>query len=323
MAGSDHITLLGLICLALIVLLIVVLVIMASGGAEGAAGGMEAADVSDPVVEVQSPPLRTSTHRCPSGLHVEVVRDDMLPFGTKQRAVPAYMEHAKAAYPEAKTLLYTGGFNGYGPAVTALAAYQSGMKSHIVYSLKPVGGDKVVDEKQARKASPVKKAISLGAEVEFHSDWKSVVSRGQELEEKHGSGIFWLPLGILDSAFVNALKCAIIKAKQEKWPGDTGPPRMWVVGGVGAVASALAGAFPKTQIMVVPATPGGKPLHNLKRQLRHYPNAQVYMLKRYKTRRKGKTPRVPYSTVQGYDSLAWEGVCEAGKEGDALWNVAA
>lgn len=287
-----------------------------------------------------SPSLETTTHECRLGsrtpITFEVVRDDHLKFGTKQRGIKQYMEHVLKENPDAKALMYTGGYNGYGPAVTALGAHMYGLTPILVYSLKPVGGGPYATESEARAAHPVAKAIELGAEVSFHKEWKTVVSQGQHIEATR-EGVIWPPRGLLDDTFVNALTIAIAEAKQSRWKDDDGPERIWVVGGVGAIASALAGAFPKTQIMVVPATPGGNPLRNLENALRPFRNTKIYMLKRYKHRHghghghghghrrggyKKQSVKPPYPTVQGYDSLAWEGACEAGKSGDVVWNVA-
>jgi hypothetical protein len=286
--------------IALIAVLVVILVAVAAGLA-GRAMSYErsSSHVGGHSPSAMSPPL--SLLEIPStGL---VVADDHgLYAGTKQRGILPYFRALKLEKPWISTVLYTGTPNGYGPVAAALGASLSGLRCHLVLSLQQMGGARLA-ESQADKAPAVQKARALGATIEYRGPWRDATARGKALSGGSGGAVYWLPLGLKDSRFEAALARGLREAAP---PGFAEGKRIWVVGGVGAVANALAAAYPRAEVVVVPAG----------------------SLKKLTTRAsifKGKaappTP-TPYPTVVGYDSKAYDTAAVHGTPGDVVWNVA-
>lgn len=259
-------------------------------------------DVSPPVV-VRSVPAGDG-----SGRTFFVVDDGALPVGTKQRVAAEYVRRAVPA--GTRQVIYSGSYNGYGPAATALGANVNGLKAVLVLSPRGVGGH-TASKKEVLAADPVAKARELGAKVIVAKGWKDMNRRARKLAKEPNT--VWLKLGLLDDTFVGLLRDAIADATQNVRERMAGR-KLWVVGGVGALGTAIAQALPDTEIVVVAAV--NRKVDRLAALGEDLPNYRVVPHGDLQG-----TP--PYATVQGYDSLAWDAALADGADGDFIWNTAA
>lgn len=233
-----------------------------------------------------------------------VIRDDCLFAGTKQRVATEFLRRTLPG--SVTTLLYTSSFNGYGPVATAYAAKELGLKCLLVLSLKAFGQARNSTVEEANKSTSVKKCRELGAKVTFASTWGDMNATAKQLESE---SVFWLPLGFKDNLFENLLSETFSPLQQ------LNPKRIWVVGGTGTLARALAKAFPSSTVFVVPTDKAGKSFPKLVDYVSSLKNVSVVT-------QSVPVLETPYPTVKGYDSKAWDAAVALGRSGDFVWNVA-
>lgn len=267
---------------------------------------------------MSNPPLVTCDHSLDDGTVRTAIRDDVLFAGTKQRAAHEYVRRLREREPDVHTLLYTGAFNGYGPVAAACAAQQHGLKALLLLDRHAVGappGARTPSKGVVMRSLPVTKALKCGATIELMPHWGRLVARGKEAAA--APGVHWLPLGMADRDFHEALVAALIEARKGSPLEGDDPARIWVVGGVGALAGALAEVFAGSEIAVVSASASDKRRAKLAEMAAGIANLRVYDLPR-----EAENMVPPYPSVQGYDSRAWAAAVTLGADGDFVWNVA-
>lgn len=234
-----------------------------------------------------------------------VIRDDLLYAGTKQRVASQYIKNCLPI--GIKNLLYTSSYNGYGHVVTAFVAQEIGIKCTVVLALKAFGSQHTSSIKDAEQSSSVKKCRELGATVIYANTWNQLVQLGQQISAD--PLVHWLPLGFKDDRFVDLLATNIRETMLIK------PKRMWVVGGCGVLAKALSSAFPECHIFVVPVDIAGSSYHKLVSYIGSLVNVTIH-------KQSSQSLPCPYPTITGYDSKAWDASVKYGQDGDYVWNVA-
>lgn len=290
----------GALLLVLVVLALVAVALLVRAAAAAAAAapapavGGAAADC----------PVVVEEHSA-GGKRLLVAREDLLTAGSKQRGALAFVE---TLGPGVRTLLYTAPYNGYGPVATAWAAAQKGLGAHLVLLRRRMGES--APDPAAEGAPAVRLARRLGATVELRDTWAEVVARGRELER--APGYAWLPLGLNSPAFVASLAASLARNR----PAGVDPPTVWVVAGTGALAAAIAAAFPRSKVVAVPAATSAKKVAGIRATLAGARNARLLR------RPVPACGAPPYPTVQGYDSLAWCAAAAYGRAGDLVWNTA-
>lgn len=232
---------------------------------------------------------------------VEVVEENHLPVGTKQRGILQYVRYLIRENPLVRTIVYTGGFNGYGPVVAAFAARECNLDCHLLLTTSRVGQGGSLTRDQLQKETTVKKARHYGANITFVHGWKKMVAEGKRITSDPTT--FWLPLGIEHKVFTQSLSRAIARAgKSHSFK------HIVVAGGVGEVAKAIRLAFPDCKVTAVAVSSVDK----LKGKLKGTDIEVVPPMPAEKG-----TPPVP--TVVGYDSHAY---FVAKDLGATWWNVA-
>jgi len=239
-----------------------------------------------------------------------VVQDDKLYAGTKQRAVVEYTKKLLADNTNIDTLLYSGSFSGFGPLAAALGGNYCGINVELVLDLNPVGGGRRATKSQAHRYTPVIRAKELGANVRFVEDWGRLNRVAGKIATK--PGVHWLPLGLDDDVFLEELTKAIKQALPDGMPHYK---NIWVVGGVGLLARVLANVFPNSTINVVSASRSDRRRNKLSESLQSDDG-------RFVLHDHAPVSSVPYTTVKGYDSRAWDAAVACGDDGDLVWNVA-
>lgn len=264
--------------------------------------------------EPENPPLVVEPHR--SGKKtLHVVRDDLLTAGTKQRAAAAYIRGLVKDRPEVTTILYTAPYNGFGPVAAAFGAARLGLACRLVLLSRAFGvaAARALGPAELERAETVRRARALGASVTFVATWAELVAAGREAERD--PAVLWAPLGLLDERFIRLLAEQVADAAP---PGlDLGGRRVWVAGGTGALARAIAQAFPAARVVVVPASPSPRTLQKIRDVIAGEPRVSLALRS---PRSPGRPP--PYPSIAGYDERAWAAAVADGDDGDLVWNVA-
>ena len=264
--------------------------------------------------EMLSPPLTIASYPV-GGRVLHVCRDDLTFGGTKARGIMPYFLHLKRTNPLVSKILYTGCYTGYGPVVAALGGRLAGLETALVLSRSAIGAARATPTGEVRKYAPVRKSESAGANVSYAQYWKRLVEVGKQMD-KDREDVFWLPLGLEDPVFETALAEGIRNATPAEEEANPISPKfdrtVWVVGGTGVVARALARAFPRAQVCAVPASRPDR----LRERLQ---GSRVKMVERVPPQGHGPAP---YPTIEGYDSLAWDVAVQRAESGDLVWNVA-
>jgi hypothetical protein len=281
---------------------------------------------------VRRPPMSSFTSSPDEASSIEVpidvVRDDVLFAGTKQRAACTFVKeliaHRKAATTE---LLYTAPFNGFGPVAVAHCAQCLQLKCTLILTRRPISQTKSVPLSICETAETVIRAKACGATVLFANTWDDMRTKGMELFQAD-HGVLWIPVGLSRPGFVDALHHKIVEASESAAikVGSTWR-RMFVAGGTGALGVALSRAFPAVHVHIVPAATDIDARKRIEKTvgdtlLESGRITIVDVSSRLSTDTAPLSTPTPYPTVPGYDELTWDAVVADPQPGDVVWNVA-
>lgn len=258
-----------------------------------------------PIVIVQYPLKK------PSGtIQINVIRDDLLIAGTKQRAFSKYIEH----YAEFDEFVYVGPSSGFAQVGLTISCLMRNKKATLF-----VVNPKYFDPKLTTLCK------KLGAKVKFFEDKISEIEleakRYVENESNEAHRIMLVPFGldcpIFESIFMEQLREAV--------PPSLEPKRMWITVGSGVLIRALAKVFTKTEFMPIKVgknlwedqyTPdvwkrigGRERIDKLAAPQKFFESVPDNLLP-------------PYPSVNNYDAKVWQQVLKHGQDGDYVWNVA-
>ena len=215
---------------------------------------------------------------------VIVVRDDLIPGGTKARVLPAIMNGA-AEY------VYASPVCGYAQVALAIVARHMGKRATVFCA--------------ARKTRHrlTNEADRNGARiVEVPVGYMTVV-RKRAQDYCHETGAELLPFGLDSPAFITALADVALALPIK-------PTEVWAVAGSGVLIRALQGAWPTAAFHAVRI--GSKPDAG---------RAQVIEAPE-KFENDARMPP-PFPSCTNYDAKAWRFVRERAQPGALFWNVAA
>lgn len=225
---------------------------------------------------------------------IKVVRDDMIPGGTKQRAIDVFFNKKGEEY------IYAGPPTGYAQVALAQAGKKHNEKVTVFLS------------KRYQDTPATKKARSLGAKIIYTKTsmrLKVLQEVAAEYAKRKNNRVL-LPFGLDNEEFVQRLVICI----KEAWGKKRKPKRMWIVAGSATLLRALYIVFPECHFLVVQVGKKIWPdqLESIKNTLYVSPEnfndiAEI---------------QPPYPTVKSYDAKLWRFVLENGKDGDFVWNVA-
>jgi hypothetical protein len=256
---------------------------------------------------------------------VDVVRDDLLFAGTKQRAASKFVQQLIAVRKAATTeLLYTAPYNGFGPVAVAHCAQCLGLKCTLILTRRAICSSRSVPLAVCQNAETVRRAAACGATIHFADTWDEMRAKGFEIYNAD-HGVLWVPVGLSGPGFIDVLcekvrEAAESLACKEKWK------RLFVAGGTGALGVAIARALPQVHVCIVPASIDPEGRKRIERtvgeDLLKY--RITIMAAHSETPAKGSPvpPPPPYPTVPGYDELTWLMAARDPREGDVVWNVA-
>ena len=230
-----------------------------------------------------------------------LIQDTYLPAGTKQRGWRFFQDLRKQGITEVVTY---GTVYGYGQVATAWCCQKVGLRCTLFL---PYTNPRTAMTQQA---------VSYGAKIIEIDDCNKYIST-VILEEKATQYVLTsanttklIKLGLDDPQFIVRLAEGI----RENWPSSSPlPQRIWLAGGSGVLARALATAFPNVILFIV----------QVGRQL--YPDVLtgINYVKYVNQQPFPENTKVipPYTSLLHYDAKVWKFVREYGEHGDYIFNV--
>lgn len=214
-----------------------------------------------------------------------VVRDDLLPGGTKVRALPVLFT------PDQQHYVYASPVQGYAQIALAIAAKQHGKTANIFCA------------KRKDWHPRTREAEKHGATIfEVPAGYLNVVKKAAR-DACQRFGYRLLPFGLDDPAFISALAAVASDLPVR-------PEEVWTVAGSGVLSRALQLAWPWATFHAVAV--GQEP---------DVAFAKIYRSER-KFEQAAKT-FPPFPSCDNYDAKAWEFIKKHAKPGALFWNVAA
>ena len=226
---------------------------------------------------------------------IYVVRDDLIPGGTKQRVIPQLL------YPEghkngADTLMGAGEFvyasPAYGYAQVALA-----------YSCKAIGKRATIFTAKRKVLHPLtRKARQAGAKIVLVSPGYLSNVQAKARQYCKFTGATYLPFGLDDERFVTAIAKVALEVKLE-------PEEVWTVAGSGVLTRALQIRWPKAKFFAV--------------QIGKEPDVgRAKLFKAPEKFEEDAKVRPPFPSCLNYDAKAWRFIKKYAGKNALFWNVA-
>lgn len=211
-----------------------------------------------------------------------VVREDLIPGGTKRRALPVFFD-------DAHTYVYASPVYGYAQIALAHAAGAAGKRALIVC---------------ARRQQPhprTLEAYNAGADVWQcdHGYMTVVQKKAREFAAVPGSKL--LPFGLDDPAFIDAVAGIAAGLK-------LAPKEVWSAAGSGVLSRALQKAWPAASFHAVRV--GAEP--DTGRAEVHTAPEKFEQEARFKP---------PFPSCSNYDAKVWQFVKRHASPGALIWNL--
>ncbi len=251
--------------------------------------------------------LVLSTVQARADTPVIVVRDDVLPGGTKQRVLATYLR----SQPHAE-FVYTSPATGFAQVALPIAARQEQRRATVF-----------VSPQRSGRTELTKYAASLGAKIveprgvftmkELRQCAERYVAE-QNARSPTTEAVVHLPFGLEHEAMIAGLADAVGAALPPSLSAQP-PGRVWLVVGSGMILRALARLWPQALFLCVQV---GKPIYDdIVAGIRH---EKFIAPERFWEPAAGARP--PYPSVASYDAKLWRFVVEHAEPGDLVWNVA-
>lgn len=217
---------------------------------------------------------------------VMVVRDDMLPGGTKRRAIASILD------PEHTEYIYPSPVFGFAQVALAYAAQDHGVRATIFCA------------RRGRWAPLTQRAAEAGAAIhEVEPGYLNVVRARARAHCAESPSRLLLPFGFNDQRFINAL-ADVARAL------PIVPKEVWSVAGSGVLTRSLQLAWPEARFFAIRI--GSMPDAG---------RARVYEAPERYEEDAWEPP--PFPSCGNYDAKAWRYVMAHAVPGALFWNVAA
>ena len=239
---------------------------------------------------------------------INVIRDDLIPAGSKQRAMIPYFQTSKY-----KEFVYVSPYTGAAQISLAYSARVTNKKATIfMYKKRP---QNPLTKKALKLAENNKKHLNI---IEINNGSMKYLEKlankyvERIKKEKGEDYITKIGLGFSDeeykNIFVKKLKEAVPKSLKDKPPN-----RIWVPSGSSIILNALYKVFPASYFLAVRT---GKTIWP---DMYNQNNTKLYETTEFFYDRAKIQP--PYPTTSAYDAKAWKFVLEDGEDGDYIWNI--
>ncbi len=218
---------------------------------------------------------------------VFVVRDDLLPGGTKMRALLPLMQAQAAA-----EFVYASPAQGYAQVALAHCARLLGRRATVFTAARKVPHPLTVAAADAGAAV-----------VPVHCGYLSVVqARARAYAAERGAHL--VPFGADAAASLGAIAEAAAATGLE-------PAEVWSVAGSGVLTRALQRAWPRARFVAVVVGREGCDTGRARRIVHPLPFERAAKV------------RPPFPSAPGYDAKAWEYIRAEAGPGALFWNVGA
>lgn len=226
------------------------------------------------------------------GRRTTVVRDDLLPGGSKIRFLPHLVKGAGE-------VVFGGPFCGGAPLALSVLGQQTGQKITLFYAAR----ENLHPRQEAARAN--------GANLVFVRPGYMTVVQSRAREYAAAAGALFLPLGF----DVPAAEEPYVEVMREVRARVGSPAEVWCATGSGMLARCLGLAFPDSMIKAVVvglASRHGKQAFG--------PNVQLLECGyRFEQEARGEVP--PFPSCPNYERKAWE-LCASESRGSVLfWNI--
>lgn len=218
---------------------------------------------------------------------IRVVRDDLIPGGTKARVIPILFDERYDEY------VYAGPCQGYAQVALAYCCREYGLRATLFCAKR--------NERHARTLE----AMAAGAKVvEVSNGHLNVVKHKADIYCVDNRNAILLPFG-LDTPAIRSAIADVARMIEE-------PPReVWTVAGSGTLSMALQQAWPDAAFNAV----------QVGRGLGEYVGRAKVWVAPEKFEQDGKMPP-PFPSCSNYDCKAWRFIKQHAGEGALFWNVA-
>lgn len=236
-------------------------------------------------------------------IKINVVRDDLIEAGSKQRALVPYFEKH-----ESTEFVY-------------VCPYTGGAQVSLAYSALLTNKKITLFINRVRPRHPLtRKALSYGTVnlIEINNGSLKRMNKiakkyiEKQIETFNKKYITLIELGFTNNDYRKILVQQLKKAIPLKLK-NTPPKRMWVPTGSTVFVNALYKVFPKTHFLVVQT---GKTVWPDQIQQER---TTLYKSKEWFYDKAKRQP--PYPTTKSYDAKAWTFVEQYGENGDYIWNI--
>lgn len=215
------------------------------------------------------------------GIHV--VRDDLLPGGTKRRVIGSMLVPGRE-------YVYASPVYGYAQVALAITARECGARARVFTAARR--------EMFAR----TKEAEAAGAVIVPCAPGYMSVCRKRARDYAEATGATLLPFGFDTPAFIKGLADVARSLA-------ISPSEVWCVAGSGTLCRALAQAWPTAAMNAVQV--GAAP---------DVGHAALYVAPERFEQRANRPP--PFPSTDNFDAKAWRFVCRHASPGALFWNVA-
>lgn len=234
---------------------------------------------------------------------INVIRDDYLPGGSKQRGMIPYMQKSKA-----HEFVYVSPSNG--SAQVTLAYSSSLTNKKVTVFMTQTDYRHPLTDKALKFDSFTLREYAKKSMKDLNSMAKSYVDNIKK--DKGDDYIELLSLGFKNSRYADCLYENIRKAVPQDML-DNPPERLWVPSGSSLLVNVLYKIFPKTHFIVVQT---GKKIWD---DQIDKTRTTIYRSKEFFFSRALVQP--PYPTTKSYDAKSWVFVTKYAKDNDYIWNI--
>ncbi len=260
-----------------------------------------------------SPPIEISkVHLATRKASVHIIREDLLPGGTKQRAIIPFLEDLiQQGHDE---FVYASPFCGFAQIALAYAGKHL-QKKITIFCETMDSGDKV--DSKFHEFSLL--AQSLGASIKPCKDLQQAEQKASEYSRSHGA--FQVPLGFNHEGFLNHYsKALLIQFLILKKKIDFTPKVLWVPIGSGTLVRLFRKVLPQEITLNCVDVRVLKPTDDRIKNIQNLENVNFYRADLNFHEESHELPPLPSNKY--YDAKLWTFINRFATHNDIWWNVA-
>jgi hypothetical protein len=240
---------------------------------------------------VEWPKPKIESVQLPGGREISVVRDDLMPYGTKQRAAPGL-------FASGQELVYASPAEGYAQMALAAAARDCAGKLTIFIAAR------------RREHPNTAEARKLGANVQTVRPGYMTVVQARARSYCAETGAELLPFGLNTPPMLWGLAAAGAQAGEAL---GREPAEVWTVAGSGVLSRSLQAVWPDALFFAV----------QIGHRLSEFDRGRAIVVEAPEKFAQAARRPPPFPSNSNYDAKAWQFISEHASAGALFWNVAA